>query len=83
MLQVDCNMLTGASQDQPEVVWVGTSKGLIRVYNPESQQKLATLAGHTGECCSLLEVGCSTNNLIGCRWRVLHGTIWELHLFGF
>ena len=31
-----------------DTVWVGTSKGLIRVYNPDTNAKIDTLAGHGG-----------------------------------
>ena len=47
-------------------VWVGTSKGLIRVFEPETHKRIQTLAGNPPS------VWCST----------VHGVVWPQTLAG-
>jgi hypothetical protein len=64
------------SQRSASVVWVGTSKGLIRTFDAETHERMNTLAGHTGERCTVLvfcavQYSCS----VRCSIRVLCGAV--------
>ena len=60
-------------------VWVGTSKGVIRVYDPNTNTKIASLAAHTGGVYCMLQaaefVYSGSNDFLVIEWDAATGTV--------